>query len=219
MPETRAERVIFATRRRGREAAVVLLTGVTLALWAARCRWVPLGFWYMLGNLALAWIPWLLGAAATRTRSRRALAATLVPWLLFFPNAPYVVTDLLHMQSRPPVPEWFDGLLFGFFAITGCALAWTSLSMVRERLARELGAVGAELALVAVAVLSGFGVYLGRFERWNSWDVIGRPTALAQGLVDALCPRAAAFSLVFGVFVWAGYLLVSRSDHRSAEPG
>lgn len=218
MHESIAERVISATRRRGRETAVVLLTGVTLALWAARWRWAPYGFGYMLWNLALAWIPWALGAAAARARSRRALAAWLVPWLVFLPNAPYVVTDLLHMQSRPPVPEWFDGLLFGLLAITGCALAWTSLSTVRERLARELGAVQVELLLVAVAVLSGFGVYLGRFERWNSWDVVGRPAALAQGLVDALCLRAAVFSLVFGVFVWAGYLLVSHADPRSAEP-
>jgi uncharacterized membrane protein len=213
------ERVISATRRRGREAAVVILSGVTVALWAARGRWVPGGFPYMLENLVLAWIPWLLGRVAVRTRTRLGLLAALVPWLLFFPNAPYVVTDLLHLRPRPPVPAWFDALLYGFFAVAGCALAWTSLSTVRERLARELGVVWAELVLVGVALLSGFGVYLGRFERWNSWDVVGRPGELLAGLEDALCPKAAAFSLLFGLFVWAGYLLVARADGSAADPG
>jgi len=214
-----AERVISATRSRGREAAVLILTGATVALWVVRNRWVPGGFPYMLWNLVLAWVPWLLGAVAARTRSRRALLLALVPWLVFLPNAPYLVTDLLHLRPRPPVPDWYDALLFGFFAVTGCALAWTSLSTVRERLARELSAVRAELALFAVALLAGFGVYLGRFERWNSWDVVGRPAELVQGLWDALSLRAAAFSLLFGLFVWAGYLLVARGDGRAAEPG
>lgn len=213
MSERLAERVIAATRRRGREAAVVLLTGVTLALWVARARWVGLGLPYMVINLVLAWIPWVLGAVAVRARSRRALALGLVPWLLFLPNAPYLVTDLLHLEPDAPVPHLYDVLLYGSFAVTGCALSWTSLSMVRERLGRELGAVRAELALLAIAMLAGFGVYLGRVERWNSWDVLGRPAALARGLADALCPRAAVFSVVFGLFVWAGHLMI---DHRGA---
>jgi uncharacterized membrane protein len=219
MSRSVAERVIATTRSRGREAAVFILTGVTVALWVARTRWVAIEFPYMLWNLALAWIPWVLGAVAVRTRSRRALAVVLVPWLVFLPNAPYLVTDLLHLQPRPPVPDWYDALLFGFFAVTGCALAWTSLSMVRERLARELDAVQTELALFAIALLSGFGVYLGRFERWNSWDVVGRPAQLAQGLWNALSLRAGVFSLCFGLFVWAGYLLVARGDVHRAEPG
>ncbi len=216
--ERLAERVIAATRRRGREAAVVLLTGVTLALWVARARWVGLGLPYMVINLVLAWIPWVLGAVAVRARSRRALALQLVPWLLFFPNAPYLVTDLLHLERQWPVPHWYDVLLYGSFAVTGCVLAWTSLSMVRERLGRELGAVRAELALLGIALLAGFGVYLGRFERWNSWDVLGRPAELARGLADALCLRAAVFSVVFGLFVWAGHLMIGHRGAASDPP-
>jgi uncharacterized membrane protein len=218
MAGTFVERVIAATRRRSHAAAVILMTAVTVALWAARGRWEPGGFPYLLWNLFLAWVPWLLGLVVARTKSRWALIAAAVPWLLFFPNAPYLVTDLLHLRPQPPVPEWFDALLFGLFAITGCALAWTSLAVVRVRIARDLSAVRAELTLFAVALLSGFGVYLGRFERWNSWDVVGRPAAFAAGLMDALCLRAAAFSLLFGVFVWAGYLLVTRIEPREVDP-
>ena len=68
--------------------------------------------------------------------------------LAFFPNAPYLVTHLLHLQPAPGVPFWFDALLYGGFAMAGCALSWTSLAAVRARFAHELGQVGAELALL-----------------------------------------------------------------------
>jgi uncharacterized membrane protein len=143
--------------------------------------------------------------------------AVLPAWLAFLPNAPYLVTDLLHLQPLPPVPIWFDALLYGAFAVAGCALGWTSLAMVRDRAARELGTVRAELALLVVAFLAGFGVYLGRFERWTSFDLWQRPAALLAGLVDALCPRAALFTAVFGLFVWAGYLMVARGGEPASS--
>ena len=212
-----AARVIAATRARGHETAVLILSTLAIGLWLLRGRWVQGGFPYLIGNLWLAWIPWLLGSAAARIRAGWAAAAVLAAWLAFLPNAPYLVTDLLHLRPRPPVPIWFDALLYGAFAIAGCSLGWTSLSMVRERLARELGAVRAELALLVVAFLTGFGVYLGRFGRWSSFDFWQRPSALLGGAAAALCPRAAAFSALFGLFVWAGYLMVARTDDRLAS--
>jgi uncharacterized membrane protein len=204
-------RVIAATRARGHEAEVVILSALAVGLWVLRARWHG-GFAtaYLLWNLFLAWIPWLLGNVVVRVRPRWAAWAVLPAWLAFFPNAPYLVTDILHLHPMPRVPIWYDALLYGAFAVAGCALGWTSLAMVRERAARELGPVRAELALLAVAFLAGFGVYLGRFERWSSFDVWQHPAALLAGVVDALCPRAALFTAVFGLFVWAGYLMVAR---------
>ncbi len=89
--------------------------------------------------------------------------------------------------------------------------------MVRERAARELGPVRAEVALLVVAFLAGFGVYLGRFERWTSFDVWQHPAALLAGAVDALCPRAALFSAAFGLLVWAGYLMVASGREPTAS--
>jgi uncharacterized membrane protein len=209
-----AERVLLATRRRGREAAVLVLSALAVGLWALRRRWLPGGFPYLPNNLVLAWIPWLLGLAAVRARTQVTFVALLPAWLLFLPNAPYLVTDLLHLRARAPVPVWYDALLYGAFAIAGSALGWTSLSMVRERFAARVGEIRAELAAAAVSVLTGFGIYLGRFGRWNSWDAWQRPRALLEGAADSISVRAAAFSLLFGVFVWAGCLMVTRVEAR-----
>lgn len=214
-----AERVLLATRRRGREAAVLVLSALAVGLWAARGRWVAGGFPYLPYNLVLAWIPWLLGLAAARARSGVGSLAVLPLWLLFLPNAPYLATDLLHLRPRPPVPVWFDALLYGAFAIAGSALGWTSLSMVRERAAALVGEVRAELAAMAVSLLAGFGIYLGRFGRWNSWDLWERPRALLAGAAASVSLRAAAFTLLFGLFVWAGHLMVARDGAPARERG
>jgi len=216
-------RVVATTRARGHEAAVLILSALAVGLWVLRARWNG-GFasGYLLWNLFLAWVPWLLGNAIARARSRWVAAVLLPPWLAFLPNAPYLVTDLLHLQPVPGIPMWFDALLYGVFAAAGGALGWTSLAALRARAARELGPVRAELVLLVMAFLAGFGVYLGRFERWSSFDVWRHPAALLAGMVDALCPRAALVTGVFGVFVWAGYLMVARGEPPpggAARPG
>ncbi len=218
MRATSVQRVLLATRGRGREAAVVLLSALAMGLWVLRRRWLPGGFPYLPYNLVLAWIPWLLGLAAVRARTTFACLAVLPAWLLFLPNAPYLVTDLLHLRPRAPVPVWYDALLYGAFAIAGSALGWTSLSMVRERAAALVGEAQAELGAVAVSLLAGFGIYLGRFGRWNSWDLWQRPRALLAGAAASVSVRAAVFSLLFGLFVWAGYLMVARGG-ASPEGG
>jgi uncharacterized membrane protein len=178
-------------------------------MWAARARWVGPGLTFLLWNLLLAWIPWLAAWVLSAARSRLVLAACGVVWLLFLPNAPYLVTDLVHLRPRPPVPLWFDVLMFAAFALAGCALAWTSLEAVHARMALGLGRLRALAAVGAILFLTGFGVYLGRFLRWNSWDLVAQPRAvLGQAAAALATPRALVFSSVFAAFVGAGYLLL-----------
>ena len=211
-----AARVIRATGSRGRLAAALGCSAVAVALWLLRSRWAAGGLAFFLWNLFLAWIPWLLGLAAARARSRLALGLLLPAWLLFLPNAPYLVTDLIHLAHlarlarHGPVPLWYDAIVFSAFAAAGCVLGVTSLSMVRERLASEVREVWAEVVVAAAALLAGFGIYLGRFGRWNSWDAWLRPGELLEGAAASVHPRALAFSLAFGLFLWTGYLVVER---------
>lgn len=131
-------------------------------------------------NLFLAWIPLAAALAASRAPTSgpwRALRASLLAgWLLFLPNAPYLITDLIHLPGRTPAALSIDIPLFGAFAATGLLIFLVCLRVVHRRaLART--APGPAWALVLACVwLASAGIYLGRVLRWNSWDLIGDPT-------------------------------------------
>lgn len=209
-PECAPDRVDAPTHPRGRTAAVVAASALALGMWVYRWTLAGPELGYLVWNVFLAWVPWVAARAVARARSRLACTATGAIWLLFLPNAPYLVTDLVHLRPDPPVPVSFDVLLFASFALAGCALAWGSLETVHARLVRAIGRARAALAVAAVLLLTGFGVYLGRFERWNSWDVVARPRGVLADAAGALAdPRALAFSALFAAFLGAGYLLLA----------
>ncbi len=91
-------------------------------------------------------------------------------WLVFFPNAPYIITDLLHLSAQDGVPVWYDLILLSAFAWTGAMLGMISLGLMHVLVARVAGGAWSWIFVLGVLMLSGFGVYLGRFPRWNSWD-------------------------------------------------
>jgi uncharacterized membrane protein len=167
-------------------------------------------------NLLLAWIPFALALLVyDRARSgvlSPALAAAGMLWLLFLPNAPYIVTDLKHVGRGGPVPVLYDVMLLSAAAWTGLLLGLTSLYLMHS-VARRLVGAGTAWALVTGALaLSSFGVYLGRVQRWNSWDVFVRPGPLlneiAAGVVHPLShPRPIAVTILFTSFLLASYLV------------
>jgi uncharacterized membrane protein len=142
-------------------------------------------FKFLLWNLFLAWLPFLLALAAMRVQRRRLLllvAAFL--WLLFLPNAPYMVTDLIHLSWRDHAPLWFDTLMIFSFAMTGLLLGFTSLYLMHTLVRKLWGAVTGWLFVSAALALSSFGIYLGRFMRWNSWDLFTNPGGVLFDVLD-----------------------------------
>lgn len=93
-------------------------------------------------------------------------------WLLFFPNAPYIVTDLFHFAKREPIPLWYDLLIATTATWNGLLLGFISLLQVESFLKQFLNAKKLNIAMLASFILCGFGVYLGRYLRFNSWDII-----------------------------------------------
>jgi uncharacterized membrane protein len=167
-------------------------------------------------NLLLAWIPFGLALIVyERARagvSTPSLAAVTMLWLLFLPNAPYIVTDLKHVGPGGGVPVLYDVLLLSAAAWTGLLLGLTSLFLMHAVARRLVGAVNAWALVVGVLALSSFGIYLGRVQRWNSWDVFVRPGSLlgeiASGLLHPLShPRPIAVTLLFTSFLLASYLV------------
>jgi len=102
-------------------------------------------------------------------------------WLLFFPNAPYLITDFLHLKQRPGIPIWFDILMLAAFAWTGFFLAIASLRTMHLLVKNHLGWFISWIFAGTALALAGIGIYLGRFSRWNSWDIFFSPKEI---LVD-----------------------------------
>jgi uncharacterized membrane protein len=166
-------------------------------------------------NLSLAWIPVGLSALTRRlARDGSPLAyASGLAWWLFFPNAFYLVTDLVHFHARPGVPYWYDVALIVAFGWCGTLLALASLARMHV-LVRDLRGVVAGWAFALFACISsGFGIWLGRVQRWNSWDAALHPLAVAEDALRALAhpgrdPSAWGVTLAFGGLFTVLYVAV-----------
>jgi uncharacterized membrane protein len=175
-----------------------------------------LDFWFLIWNLALAWIPFLLALAAYASARRPTSTAMLgLGWLLFFPNAPYIVTDFVHLSRVAPVPFWYDALTIGAFAATGLALGFASLYLMQCVVRDRVGVAASWLAVLVACALGSVGIYLGRFVRANSWDVLTRPEWFARlahaRLLDPFGnPRLIAVTCAFTLLLTVGYATVYR---------
>lgn len=204
-------------------------SALSILIWVMRVFYSGrYSFMFLVWNLFLAWVPLFCALALWRysQRPRPAFilnALLLAGWLAFLPNAPYLVTDLLHLAQRHNVPLWYDLILLFTFAWNGLIVGFTSLWIVQEVLQRLYGAVVAWLAIFFSLAASGFGVYLGRFLRWNSWDVLANPQWLAYDILVRLVdpfshPRTVVVTLLFAGFLTLAYLtLVLLARTRWAE--
>lgn len=214
---------------RGSVPGLLPLLGLTawcVALFALRVLWSGqlTGAW-LLANLVLAVVP--LGAALWFRRSlaggRLLLpAAAFATWLVFLPNAPYLVTDLMHLRTRPPIPLWFDVVCIAAFAGTGVLLGFTSLGLVQDAVGRRFGARAGRLVAAASLQLAALGVYFGRVLRWNSWEVATGPRRLVDDLLVLARDRGAlleagAMTGVYGVTLSLAYVALCSLADRPAR--
>ena len=196
--------------------SLLLTSALAIGLWAVRSWvWSPRSFRFLVWNLFLAWLPylWSLWALSIHRRQPRRWWLLLLPgtlWLLFIPNAPYLVTDLMHLRYDSPAPVWYDiGMLISF-AWAGCFLAVASLDIMHQIIRDYAGRVTSWLIVTAIMGLFGLGIYVGRFLRWNSWDIFLYP---ADVLVDIAHRLAHPFShlqaygvtLLFAAFLFVCY--------------
>ena len=171
-------------------------------------------FLFLVWNLFLAWIPYWIAISIPKIynffNSKTIIAIVLLCWLLFFPNAPYILTDLLHLKTRTPIPLWYDVMMILTFAWTGLMLGFLSLFEVQLFLQKFIGKTIASLMSVIAIFLCGIGIYIGRFQRWNSWDVVVNPFALISDVLNTLIHpmaymRTLGLAVVISVFLLLGY--------------
>ncbi|MBC7886607.1 MAG: DUF1361 domain-containing protein [Ferruginibacter sp.] len=149
------------------------------------CRMLYSGsirFIFLLWNLFLAWIPYQLSSYLSwkRAANKWKAGVLLAGWLLFFPNALYIITDLVHLETKTNVPIWYDAVLLFASAIVGLLMAFASLYKVEKFFLKKIGIPATNKLIVLCLFMGSFGVYLGRFLRWNSWDIITNPMELSK---------------------------------------
>jgi uncharacterized membrane protein len=210
--------------------ALTFASSASVALVAARIVWTGrFGYSFLVWNLFLAWLPMVFALLAcenyqsTSGRDWR-FVGLAGAWLLFFPNAPYIFTDLIHLTKRFYPYFWVDLSLILLCALTGLVLGFVSLYLMQSVVERMLGRAASWLFVAAVAGLTGFGIYLGRFLRFNSWDVLFKPRQVYHGIgswvADPLANSTSlAFPLLFGTFVFITYLMLYALTHlQPAQP-
>jgi uncharacterized membrane protein len=191
-------------------------------------------FHFLLWNLFLAWLPLIvamLAAGAAKWMRGAALALVMLVlgagWLLLYPNAPYLTTDLIHLigdtsynwnLQQESVLVWYDLVVFFLFSWCGLLLGYLSMLHFHMLVRRFAGRFAGWLFVVVVSFLGGFGVYLGRMIRLNSWDVVFSPFRLIEGVRAGLDHRGAKFTLLFGLLILIVYLsLTSLRGLRGAR--
>lgn len=141
---------------------------------------------FMIWNIFLAWIPYALSNyfSEVKQKAKWKQLFLFVSWLLFFPNALYIVTDLIHLAENTGIPLWYDAVLLFASSFIGIMMAFVSLRKVEMFLQKTFSKTAVAFLIPAILFVASFGVYLGRFQRWNSWDVVKDPTALAVDILS-----------------------------------
>lgn len=199
--------------------ALIFASAVSLALIGACIAWTKnLHYGLLVWNLFLAWMPLLFSLLARDTfrsqpqRTWRFYGLAGL-WLLFFPNAPYIFTDVIHLWVGFRLHFWVDLTLILLCALTGLVLGFVSLYLMQSVVAQRFGRLASWLFVILAMGSCSFGIYLGRFLRFNSWDVLLRPGKIYHGLdawMDSpmINTASAAFLVFFALFLFITYVML-----------
>jgi uncharacterized membrane protein len=174
---------------------------------------------FLTWNLFLAFIPlaitqWL-GTNDRFAKSKMTTALVLLIWLLFIPNSFYILTDLFHLHKFDAAPKWFDLLLLFSFAWNGILLGVVSLRRTAVMLERFTHRNFSPFMVFIVMWLNAFGIYIGRYLRFNSWDIITKPFSVFNGMFDVLLHPVRnkmewGMIAVYAVFMTVLYITIKK---------
>jgi len=208
-------------------AAFLLICAGCFVLSVSRCYISgSTGFLFLNWNLFLAGIPLLLSRLLIGNgKITKAKVLFLLPmWLLFFPNAPYILTDLFHLGNSHTMPKWFDLLMILLFAWAGLFAGFKSLQDIQRMLSNFMSQRNSMLIVVLLLFIAAFGVYIGRFERWNSWDIITHPFSVlgdvAEKFTDPMSHlRTWGVTLMLGTLLNVIWFSIRLMQHSSQFKG
>jgi uncharacterized membrane protein len=207
-----------------------LLSGATIvsvSVWRVRSEYSEtVDYAFLIWNLFLAWIPFIIAYLTYTLTLKRRWVYVVIPiaaffWMIFFPNAPYILTDFHHLATHwTDLPVWYDVMMLIWFAFTGLLLGMVSLFLMQEIIRREFGRWVGWGFVALVAGLSSTGIYMGRFLRWNSWDILLNPSDIAlYAIQSARTPslQSIAFTGLFAAFFLFLYVTLYTFGHLLLE--
>jgi uncharacterized membrane protein len=132
-----------------------------------------------------------------------------------------MLTDLQDLARNPGgAPLWYDVIIVVWCSWTGMLLGVISLYLMQDLVIRRLGRVTGWVFVFVISGLSSFGIYIGRFVRLNSWDILQKPTETAMeilGIVIDPSMRLAAFTFLYTFFFLFIFLLLYSFSHMLQE--
>lgn len=208
----------------GRQQMMMLLAAFCISLLIVRAVLTQsLFFFFLIWNLFLAYLPLAITTILTNKvewiEKKLYFYPLFTCWLLVLPNAPYIITDFVHLQRELDVPVWFDVLLLISFTVTGLLFGLASMRHMFCILAAQYGGKVSKMMIMIICLLSAYGIYLGRYLRFNSWDVLNRPLSLFNSIVQSLTDpsyykASLGITLGFGTLL---YLLFSFYNDNSKD--
>ncbi|RZJ63225.1 MAG: DUF1361 domain-containing protein [Flavobacterium sp.] len=192
-----------------KQLSLLAFVGFNIALMAFRMLVTgTIGYGFLLWNLILSAVPWLVSSWLwTSYKSWFGFTLLSIIWLLFLPNAPYILTDFLHFRNlKSSMPAWFDLLLLASYSINGMLFALVSMAQMQRSFKIRFGEKASVALIAASAMLSGFGIFLGRYERYNSWDILSNPFGLvADSLILLTKLHTIGFTIGYGLLLLLVY--------------
>ena len=181
---------------------------------------------FLIWNLFLGYIPYGISRWMQRKtdwkNSKPLFVFSLTAWLLFIPNSFYIITDLFHLGSFNRMPLWFELTVILSFAWNGLLLGILSVHHIEKLIAGSLPGGTRFLFIYPVMFLNALGVYIGRYMRFNSWDVITNPFQLIKDILDlALNPVAHKYAwgmvFCFSIFMTLLFFTLISAKKESAH--
>ena len=164
---------------------------------------------YMNWNLFLSFLPLLFVYIYEKKRNIYIKSLTFFAWLFFLPNAVYMVTDLIHLRDvGPGWMLWYDGMMIFIYALVGIFISAYVLLRMKENIFKK-SIRKQNIFLIAVSIMSSFGVYLGRHLRWNSWDIFAKPIDLSADLLKIVHTEYANPVFILTIIFFTLFILTS----------
>jgi uncharacterized membrane protein len=189
---------------------LLISTGFSLSMLAFRILFTgSMHFAFLVWNLFLAFIPLAISSMIIKKSYLNWLQYLLsgLLWLLFLPNAPYIITDFIHLDGNAPVPHWFDLMLILSFAWNGIFYWLITMFHFNRIINKSLHPTLKTAINHMIILLTSIGVYLGRYGRFNSWDVFFEPIGILRS-VTYMIFHPFHFPAFYGMTITVYFFLV-----------